>query len=34
MQHGMKTMRISANLRLLEGVTTIAEVIRNTAPDE
>jgi type IV pilus assembly protein PilB len=33
-QHGMKTMRISANLRLLEGVTTIAEVVRNTAPDE
>lgn len=33
-QHGMKTMRMSANMRLLEGVTTIAEVVRNTAPDE
>ncbi len=33
-QLGMKTMRMSANLRLLEGVTSIAEVVRNTAPDE
>ena len=33
-EHGMKTMRMSANLRLLEGVTTIEEVLRNTAPDE
>lgn len=33
-QLGMKTMRMSANLRLLEGVTSIAEVLRNTAPDE
>ncbi|MBR4532018.1 type IV-A pilus assembly ATPase PilB [bacterium] len=31
---GMKTMRMSANLRLLEGTTSIAEVLRNTAPDE
>ena len=33
-QHGMRTMRMSANMRLLEGMTSIAEVIRNTAPDE
>ncbi|MGI6395042.1 MAG: type IV-A pilus assembly ATPase PilB [bacterium] len=33
-QQGMKTMRMSANLRLLEGTTSIAEVIRNTAPDD
>ena len=31
---GMKTMRMSANLRLLEGTTSIAEVLRNTAPDD
>ena len=33
-EHGMKTMRMSANVRLLEGMTTIDEVLRNTAPDE
>ncbi len=33
-QMGMSTMRMSANKRLLEGVTTIAEVLRNTAPDD
>lgn len=33
-ENGMKTMRMSANLRLLEGITTIDEVLRNTAPDE
>lgn len=33
-QHGMKTMRMSANMRLLEGMTSMAEVIRNTSPDE
>jgi type IV pilus assembly protein PilB len=33
-QLGMSTMRMSANRRLLEGVTTIAEVLRNTAPDD
>ncbi len=33
-QLGMSTMRRSANRRLLEGITTIAEVLRNTAPDD
>ncbi len=32
-ESGFKTMRMSACDRLLEGVTTIEEVIRNTAPD-
>jgi type IV pilus assembly protein PilB len=32
-QLGMSTMRRSANRRMLEGTTTIAEVLRNTAPD-
>jgi hypothetical protein len=27
-------MRMSANKRLLEGITTIDEVLRNTAPDK
>ncbi len=31
---GMSTLRKSALVRLKEGVTTIAEVVRNTAPDE
>ena len=33
-ENGMKTMRMSANMRLLEGVTSIDEVLRNTAPDD
>jgi len=33
-ENGMETMRMSANKRLLEGVTTIDEVLRNTAPDD
>ncbi|MCK5808003.1 type IV-A pilus assembly ATPase PilB [bacterium] len=33
MAAGFKTMRMNANERLLEGVTTIDEVTRNTAPD-
>lgn len=33
-EEGMKTMRMSANLRLLEGSVTVEEVVRNTAPDE
>ena len=33
MANGFKTMRMNANERLLEGVTTIDEVTRNTAPD-
>jgi len=33
-ENGMKTMRMSANARLLEGITSIDEVLRNTAPDE
>jgi len=32
-QDGMKTMRVSANIRLLEGITSIDVVWRNTAPD-
>jgi len=32
-KEGMKTMRVSANIRLLEGITSIEEVLRNTAPD-
>ncbi len=32
-QDGMKTMRVSANIRLLEGITSKDEVLRNTAPD-
>ncbi len=32
-QEGMKTMRVSANIRLLQGITSIDEVLRNTAPD-
>lgn len=31
---GMSTLRRSALVRLKEGVTTVAEVVRNTAPDE
>lgn len=31
--NGFKTMRMNANDRLLEGVTTMDEVTRNTAPD-
>jgi len=33
-ENGMETMRMSSNKRLLEGVTTIDEVLRNTAPDD
>lgn len=33
-ENGMKTMRVSANMRLLEGLTSIDEVLRNTAPDD
>ena len=33
-EEGMDTMRMSANKRLLEGITTIDEVLRNTAPDK
>ena len=33
-EQGMKTMRMNANLRLLEGVTSIDEVVRNTVADE
>ncbi len=32
-QEGMKTMRMSANIHLLAGTTSIDEVLRNTAPD-
>lgn len=32
-REGMKTMRTSANFRLLEGKVSIDEVLRNTAPD-
>ncbi len=31
---GMSTLRMSALTRLKEGLTTVAEVVRNTAPDE
>ena len=34
MQLGMYTLRMSALARLKEGFTTIAEVVRNTAPDK
>ncbi len=32
-QNGMKTMRMSSLLHLVNGMTTIDEVLRNTAPD-
>ncbi len=32
-QEGMKSMRMSANIHLLSGTTSIDEVLRNTAPD-
>jgi type IV pilus assembly protein PilB len=32
-RRGMKTLRMSAITKLGEGVTSLEEVVRNTAPD-